>query len=488
MASALTEISSRSPSTGEVLGTVMAATPAERAGDVRGVAEIQAFWAELPPSARARHLRRLSRAALDSGPELAELITREQGRPLTEAWTAEVVPAVRALGWLAARAARTLAGPRLSGGRRRPLPLRSGLTVEPRRVVVVELSATAPWRTAAERAGAALAAGAGVLLAPGPRCPLVGGHFAALAARAGLPDGLVRTVHGLAPGAEELRRAGADCVLGPAPLAARQADGPGSAMVVLADAELESALPAAVWAAFAYAGQGPYALRRLYVAGPAASAAVDECSRRASLLRLGDPLRWETEVGPLAGRQALAALQAELGLARCAGATVRCGGEAVAPAGLTGAWFAPAVVSGPVPERRAPGPVLAVETLAGDGDALAAVREAGPWTAVSLWTRDPARAMRMAPDLRASAVWVNAHDPTLDPAALALALDACVRRRPLGVGAGRDLRWHPYGPTTGRAARAGARLLYGPEGERLRTLVTERRALLGAARRAARRG
>jgi len=488
------ELHSVNPATGERIGSVLTSGAGDVAAAVRDVAEVQLFWRELPRSARARQLRRLARTTLDLGNDVADLLAREQGRPLTETWTMEVIPAMRALRWLSTAGGRELASRRVRGNARRPLPLDSRLSIEPGAVVIAELDTGIPWRTAAENAGAALIAGAGVVLAPTPRCALTGERFRDLAISAGLPEALIRVVQGYEPSDPLLAAADADRVLGPAPLtsghrgaADAAAARTGAAMLVLDDAELERALATASWGAFAHAGQGPFAIRHVFVAGDAGRRFAEALAHRAERLRIGDPRHWDTEVGPLIDGAALAALEDELAAAVAAGAKRHCGGP-LAVEGLRGAFCAPVVLEGYGVRRNAPGPIVAVSVWDSNAEALAAAREPGPWSAVSVWTRDSALGVRMAPDIPAGRVWVNAHDPSLDPAALTLAVNAGVRRRPLGVGVGRDARWYPYADVVGPSAQALARLLYGRESDRTRIAIGDRRALLRAARRGLRAG
>jgi len=480
------------PASGERIGAVAASTAADVARAVSDVADVQTLWRQLPLPARARQLRRAARTLLDLGSEASDLIAREQGRPVTEAWTGEVVPAVRAMRWMSTAGRRELTSRRVRGNPPWPLPLRSTLAVEPLAVVISELDIGSPWRAAAERAGAALIAGAGVVLAPSPRCALVGDWFGQTMSRAGVPEGLIRVVQGFDPGASTLAAAGADRLLGPAPLTgghrgAADAAAPraGAAMLVLDDADVDLALAAASWGAFAHAGQGPFAIRRVFLASKLGERFVEGLAWRATQLRIGDPQRWDTEVGPLADREALGSLQAELDAALQAGATRHCGG-AVEVTGLGGAFCAPVVLSGSDIERSVPGPAVAVTILPSEADALAEAAAGGPWSALSVWAGDVAKAARVAADVPTGSVWINAHDPSLDPAALTLALNAGVRRRPLGVGVGRDARWYPYADTVGPGARAVARLLYGRESERTRIAVNDRSPLMRAARRALR--
>ena len=68
---------------------------------VDDVADVQPFWAQLSLAERARYMRRAAQVLLDHSDEIAELITREQGKPRIESYTMEVLPTIDALHWCA---------------------------------------------------------------------------------------------------------------------------------------------------------------------------------------------------------------------------------------------------------------------------------------------------------------------------------------------------------------------------------------------------
>src|ERR1700743_508867 len=94
-------LESRSPTTGEVVGSVATVAPAEVQGIVDEVARIQPAWAQLRSKDRARYMLRAADALLDEIDEIAELLVREQGKPRVEAYTMELLPTVDALHWVA---------------------------------------------------------------------------------------------------------------------------------------------------------------------------------------------------------------------------------------------------------------------------------------------------------------------------------------------------------------------------------------------------
>ena len=94
-------LESFNPATGELLGSVETLTPGKVQGVVDDVAEVQPFWAQLSLDDRARYMRRAADVLLDELDELAELLSREQGKPRVESYTMELLPTVDALHWIA---------------------------------------------------------------------------------------------------------------------------------------------------------------------------------------------------------------------------------------------------------------------------------------------------------------------------------------------------------------------------------------------------
>src|SRR5688500_16655965 len=188
-------LESFNPATGTRLGAVTVLEPAEVQGVADEIAEVQPFWAQLPLSDRARYMRRAAQVIIDGLDELTALLTREQGKPRNESYTMELLPTVDALRWIAE------AGPGILEGERVPMPVflkqkRARFAYEPLGVVGVIAPWNYPWSIPMGEVAIALMAGNGVVLKPASLTPLIGEKIQAVFERAGLPDGLVRTVHG----------------------------------------------------------------------------------------------------------------------------------------------------------------------------------------------------------------------------------------------------------------------------------------------------
>src|SRR5205823_6887706 len=100
--------------TGEPVGTVETIEPGEVEGVAAEVAEVQPFWGELSLEDRARYLRRAADVLVDEVDDVANLLTREQGKPITESYTMEVVPTIDVLRWCAKNGPEILADEPLS--------------------------------------------------------------------------------------------------------------------------------------------------------------------------------------------------------------------------------------------------------------------------------------------------------------------------------------------------------------------------------------
>jgi acyl-CoA reductase-like NAD-dependent aldehyde dehydrogenase len=192
-------LESFNPATGELVGTVETITPAKVQGIVDDVAEVQPFWAALSLEDRARYMRRAVDVLLAEIDEIAELLTSEQGKPRVESYTMELLPTVDSLKWIADNGPSILSDEKLS----MPVILKSKsakFTYEPIGVVGVIAPWNYPWSIPFGEVAIALMCGNGVVLKPASLTPLIGERIRQTFEKAGLPEGLIRTVHGAPSG------------------------------------------------------------------------------------------------------------------------------------------------------------------------------------------------------------------------------------------------------------------------------------------------
>jgi acyl-CoA reductase-like NAD-dependent aldehyde dehydrogenase len=488
------------PATGEQLGSVVTTAPSGVAEVVAQVAAVQPLWALLRLEDRARYMRRMAQAIVDELDELREAIAREQGRPRTEVAALELLAAIDALKWVAQDGASVLGARRVGVHRSLFLTKRARIAYEPYGVVGVIGAGSAPFAQPLGQIAGALLAGNGVVFKPALRACLAGERIARVLARAGLPEGLVRVIHG-GPGVGlELARAPVDKLLftgSPATgravareCVSREKEvtvelGGKDAMLVLADAHVARAATGALWAGCAGAGQARGAVERVYTVPEVAERLVARLVSGARALTVGDPRDPRVQVGPLASRRRAEHVQALVEEAVAEGATLHCGGPVTNSGtgeleGLSGAFFAPAVLTGVTHQMRlmrepVGGPVLAVMTVGSVSEAIALANDSPYGLGASVWTADRYRGLRIARELDAGMVWLNDHLPsptvsrgpwgaaagsglgrTLGEAGLrACAQEKLITWDPSGS---RGLWWGPYDELSARAARTAAQL------------------------------
>ncbi|MGH2714161.1 MAG: aldehyde dehydrogenase family protein [Thermoleophilaceae bacterium] len=499
MEAAVTQISpgleSFSPLDGARLGAVETVGPEHVQSVVDDVASVQPFWAQLPLPDRARYMRRAGQAIIDQLDDLARLLSREQGKPINESYVMELLPTIDSLRWLAE------AGPGILEDERIPLPVfikqkRARFTFEPLGVVGVIAPWNYAWSIPFAEVAIALMAGNGVVLKPASLTPLIGQRIQEVFERAGVPEGLVRTVHGggavgqalvestaakiFFTGSVEVgRRVGEEC--------ARRMKGSvlelggKDPMIVCADANLPNAISGCLWGGFANAGQTCSGIERVYVVDEVAERFVEGVVEGARRLRTGNPLEWNTEVGPMVSPEQLAQVTELVEDAVATGATLHCGG-AEEP------FFRPAVLTGVTHDMRIMreeifGPVVPIVTVESEDEAIALANDSEFGLGASVWTMNRAKGERIADRLQSGMVWLNDHmyshgacscswggvkQSGLGRSHSKFGLWECVNIKLLTwePSRTRDFWWHPYDESLGRAMSASARLIYGRDADK----------------------
>src|SRR5690242_4979650 len=138
-------LESYNPATGELIGSVETVEPAEVQGVVDDVAEVQRFWGELSLQDRARYLSRAAELLAADVDEVAQLLSREQGKPITEAYSMEVVPTIDGLNWIADEGPAILDDEPIKMGQGLFIGKRAKFSYEPLGVVGVIAPWNYPW-------------------------------------------------------------------------------------------------------------------------------------------------------------------------------------------------------------------------------------------------------------------------------------------------------------------------------------------------------
>jgi acyl-CoA reductase-like NAD-dependent aldehyde dehydrogenase len=374
-------------------------------------------WRAVKPGDRAKLLRRLARRIEESLEELATLEARNVGKPISDA-RGEVGMVVDVFDYYAGAPERLLGD---------TIPVAGGVDMtfrEPLGVVALITPWNFPLTIASWKLGPALAAGNTVVLKPAELTPLTAIELERIALEAGLPDGVLNVVNGPGrlvgermvehpdvtkvafTGSTEVGRRIGELASGSIKRVTLELGGK-SANIVFADADLEQAASSAPLAVFGNAGQDCCARSRILVERKALDPFLAALERSVTSLRVGDPLDEDTQMGPLISadqREKVASYVDD-------GAPVAFRGPA--PEG-PGYWFPPTVLSPVSNDDRAAreeifGPVAAVIPFEGEEEALRLANDTIYGLSGSIWTRDGAKALRVARGLESGTISINSN-------------------------------------------------------------------------------
>jgi aldehyde dehydrogenase (NAD+) len=274
-----------------------------------------------------------------------------------------------------------------------------------------------------------LAAGCTLVVKPSEYTPVTALELAKRVAEAGLPAGVLNVVTGQSaelgaalvghPGVRQVAFTGSPQVgikvaQGAAAHLARTTLelGGKSAQVVFPDADLDAAVNGVIAGIFAASGQTCVAGSRLVVHEDVHDALIERLVARAETIKLGDPQDLASEMGPLANPAQLRTVSGFVERAVHDGASIACGGST--DASLGGLFYRPTIVTDvrwdmEIAQDEIFGPVLSVLTFATEQDAIRIANSTRFGLGAGVWTNDVRRAHRVAHQLRAGNVWVNAY-------------------------------------------------------------------------------
>ncbi|MFM0127894.1 NAD-dependent succinate-semialdehyde dehydrogenase [Paraburkholderia sediminicola] len=409
------------PATGEVIAQVAKGGAAETTQAVAAAERAFPAWRAMTAKERGARVRRWGELMLEHRDALAELLTLEQGKPLAEA-RGEVGYAASFFEWFAEEAKRGY-------GDVIPSPNPNAKIIVTREPVGV-VAAITPWNfplaMITRKAGPALAAGCTMVLKPSEETPLSAFALAVLAEKAGVPPGVFNIISGDAVAiggvlteSEVVRKLSFTGSTRVGKLLAKQsADtlkklslelGGNAPFIVFDDADIDAAVQGALASKFRNTGQTCVCVNRFYVQDGVYDAFTQALTKAVRKMRVGNALQGEVEQGPLINAAALKKVETHVADALQKGAKVLTGGK---PHALGGTFYEPTVLvdaskSMLIAEEETFGPVAACFRFKTEDEAIAAANDTPFGLSAYFYTRDLARAWRVAEALESGMVGIN---------------------------------------------------------------------------------
>jgi betaine-aldehyde dehydrogenase len=417
------------PSTGEVLGLVNVAGRAQVNAAVAAAVVAQRGWAALAGAERGRVLHRAAELLRSRNDELAELETRDTGKPIQETRVVDVVSGADCFEYFAG-VAQTLSGEHIDLGaqafgytRREPLGVVAGIGAW-----------NYPLQIACWKAAPALACGNAMIFKPAELTPFTAVKLEQILLDAGLPKGVFQVVQGFADTGRlltahpDIRKVSLTGEVGTGKHvmadAARSLKhvtlelGGKSPLIIFDDAKLDNAVAGALLANFYSSGQVCSNGTRVFVHRHIKAAFLDRLVKRVDAMKIGDPMHPETQVGALISEQHMRKVLSYIERGRAEGARILTGGARVLTGELAKGFFvAPTVFDNcrddmSIVREEIFGPVMSVLEFEHEQDVIDRANDTEFGLAAGVFTNDLARAHRVIARLQAGTCWINHYNVT----------------------------------------------------------------------------
>ena len=416
------------PATGQVIGTVHDADAADVDAAVAAAQRGFAVWSAMTATERGRILHRAAALLRARNEELAALEVADCGKPLQEALVVDIHSGADCIEYFAGAAA-TLTGMQV--------PLKNAFAYtrkEPLGVCVGIGAWNYPIQIACWKSAPALAAGNAMIFKPSELTPTTALKLAEIYLEAGLPPGVFNVLQGRGstgallaehPGVAKVSVTGSvptgkkvmQTAAGTLKRVTMELGGK-SPLLVFDDADLEQAVAAAMMGNFYTQGEVCTNCTRVFVQRGLADRFLARLKERTALLRVGDPMDPVTEVGALISRAHTDKVMDYINSGIVEGAKLAIGGHRVEVAGQGGGNFvAPTVFAECRDDMRIVreeifGPVLAMLVFDDEAEGVQRANASRFGLAAGVFTRDVARAHRVAGQLKAGLCWINNYNIT----------------------------------------------------------------------------
>lgn len=419
------KVVSMNPASGEVLGEIDCASEQDVRHAVSRAREAQPEWERLGVRRRAALLKSFQRLLHEKKSEVAQLISREAGKPYVEALTTELLVVLDSARFYIENAHALLRDESVSHGNLAMKTKSGRILHEPYGVMGIISPWNYPFSIPATESLCALVAGNAVVLKPSEFTSLVALELADLLHRAGVPEDVFQVIPGDGLTGAALLSSDIDKLVFTGSVATGKRIAHAAAerllpvvlelggkdpMLVLDDADIDVASSGAIWGAFVNAGQTCLSVERCYVHRSVYKPFMEACVRKTKQLRVGSGTDPDTDVGPMIHERQLRIVEQHVEDAVSRGGRVLAGGSRLPELGPN--FYAPTVLADVTHEMKIMreetfGPVLPIMAFDTEDEAVRLANDSDYGLAASIWTRDRHRGQTLARRLAAGTVQIN---------------------------------------------------------------------------------
>ncbi len=418
-------INSFNPTTGELIGKIETTSLCDFPGIVSRAREAQLVWMQKPFREREVLVREFGDILLRRKRNVAELVSRENGKPVVEAYTSEVIPTLDIIKYFSRKGERKLRQRRVKIG----IPLmktkKAFVRYEPYGVVGIISPWNYPLLLPVAQIVPALLSGNAVIFKPSEYTPFVGEMIAQLLWEAGVPLEAFNIVQGAGDVGAALVSSGVDKLFftGSTSTGKKVSElagknltpvslelGGKDAMIILDDADIEAATSGAVWGAFMNAGQTCVSVERCFVHEKIYDSFLTTLQRKVNALRVAGATGNDVDVGPMIHKAQFDIVKLQVGDAVDRGGRIVAGGIFSESGGV---YFIPPTILVNVSadsllmNEETFGPILPVLKFDSDEEAIRLANASRFGLSDSVWTGDKRRGLAVAEKLQAGAAVVN---------------------------------------------------------------------------------
>jgi len=411
------------PATGENIFNISLSSQNDVKEKVRKAREAFSVWSSIGVEKRAQYIKNIYDIIIKKREHIAEVITKNNGKPLAEAYLTEIAAALQVMEHFINKGSQVFADKNIPLGPFYPTR-KSFMSYEPLGVMAIIEPWNFPFYLPLSAITKTLIAGNTFVFKPSSVVAMVGKEIEDILNEANLPDGVANVIYGGGSIAETLIDSDVDKVIFTGSveigrgIAKKCAErllpcmlelGGKDPAIVLKNTNLDFAAKGVIWGAISNCGQACASIERVYVEKDVYDAFTEKIVSEVKKLKVGNGLDKETDVGPLINEEQVRKIEDQVQDALSKGAKVLAGGKRLEGKGF---FFQPTVLvninhSMKVMYEETFGPVIPIMSFESIEEAIKLSNDCKYGLAGSIWSSDLQKASKIAKNLNCGTVWVN---------------------------------------------------------------------------------